>query len=63
MFIYTVLFFRLRRRFLGVVAAAGLVESAGLSSVLLPRICKITSPLFVVVCGVVGWALAAVLVF
>ena len=63
MFIYTALFFRLRRRFLGVVAAAGSVGSAGLLSVLLPRICKITSPLLVVVCGVVGWVLVAELVF
>lgn len=58
-----VLFFRLRRRFLGAVAAAGSVESAGLSSVLLPRICRTTSPLFVAACGVAGWALAAELVF
>lgn len=60
---YAVLFFRLLRRFLGAVSAVGSAESAGLSIVLLPRICKITSPLLVVVCDVAGWALAAELVF
>ena len=66
---YVALFFRRRRRFFGAAAAVVLgavsafTAAAGWLGALLPRICKITSPLFVVVCGVAGWVLAAELVF